>query len=114
MQAGAQVSNTPAPVLLKNIIIIKVFPLDLKANNNDQELFGVRGLNEAVETTLALCGSSAVLWLLIETDENTQSSLTAFDLSLQVIYMSVSGLCVLLSMTPMGKELRLQAGCLYC
>lgn len=48
-------------------------------------------------------GSSAVLWLLIETDENTQSSLTAFDLSLQVIYLSVAGLCVLLSMTPMGK-----------
>lgn len=65
------------------------------------------------EATLALCGSSAVLWLLIETDENTQHSLTLI-FSLQEIYMSVSGLCVLLSMTPMSKggELRLQVGCL--
>lgn len=53
-QAGAQVSNTPVPILLKNTIIIKVFHLDLKANNTDQELFGVRGLNEAEEATLAL------------------------------------------------------------
>lgn len=86
------------------LFIIQVFPLDLKETSNTaQALFGVRGLKEIGEATLALCGSSAVLWLLTETDENTQHSLTAFDLSLQVIYTSVSGFCELLSMTLMGK-----------
>lgn len=61
-------------------------------------------------TLWEFCCAMAAHW----TDENTQHSLTAFDLSLQVIYMNVSGLRVLLSMTLMGKgeELRLQVGCL--
>lgn len=85
-------------------LIIQVFPLDLKdSRNTERALLGVRGLKEIGEATLALCGSSAVLWLLTETDENTQHSLIAFDLSLQVIYTSGSGFCVLLSMTLTGK-----------
>ena len=88
-----------------NLLIIQVFPLDLKeaSNTAEQALLGVRGLKEIGQATLALSRSSATLRLLTERNENSQQELIAFDLSLQVIYMSVSGFCVLLSMTLAGK-----------
>lgn len=52
---------------------------------------------------LAFSRSSAALRLLTETNENSELQLIAFDLSLQVVYMSFSGFCVLLSTTLVGK-----------
>lgn len=87
------------------LLTIQVFPLDLKeaSNTAEQALFGVRGLKETGQATLALSRSAAALQLLTETNGNSQHQLIAFDLSLQVIYKSLSGFCVLLSMTLAGK-----------
>lgn len=79
-----------------------MFPLDLKEAGK-QALFGVRGLKEIGQAMLAFSRGSAALQLLTETNENSQLQLIAFDLSLQVVYMSFSGFRVLLSMTPAGK-----------
>lgn len=72
-------------------------------------MFVVIGLKEIGQALRELSVSAAAWQLLTETNENSQHQLIAFDLSSQVIFMSVSGiLCALEYDTGGQKELILQ------